>query len=233
MNSHLLIHRLVKDQVSDYRGSLPRPCAAPSDLPTRNINEAAGGANAAEGLRKGRHRQSLIQALPSLNHRSSTTAAQPPQFNHRSSTTASLKNQRRLLPAWHFSEIDGSFDHNREIDGSFERHREIDGSLERQNRLSRKQNAPRSTQNSQQLPILPSRLRKTPNNFRFSRSSSAISRNRPLDIPATLNPTPSIIRIRINDQSLSHHETRRSCDSSSAACEAACADPNGRPLFSS
>lgn len=219
MNSHLLIHRLVKDQVSDYRGSLPRPCATPSDLPTRNINEAAGGANAAEGLRRGRHRQSLIQALPSLNHRSSTTA--------------SLKNQRRLLPAWHFSEIDGSFDHNREIDGSFERHREIDGSLERQNRLSRKQNAPRSTQNSQQLPILPSRLRKTPNNFRFSRSSSAISRNRPLDIPATLNPTPSIIRIRINDQSLSHHETRRSCDSSSAACEAACADPNGRPLFSS
>ena len=46
-------------------------------------------------------------------------------------------------------------------------------------------------------------------------------------------PTPSIIRIRINAQGLSHHETRRSCDSSSAACEAACADPNGRPLFSS
>ena len=138
MNSHLLIHRLVKDQVSDYRGSLPRPCAAPSDLPTRNINEAAGGANAAEGLRRGRHRQSLIQALPSLNHRSSTTA--------------SLKNQRRLLPAWHFSEIDGSF----------ERHREIDGSLERQNRLSRKQNAPRSTQNSQQLPILAILFRNIP-----------------------------------------------------------------------
>lgn len=45
MNSHLLIHRLVKDQVSDYRGSLPRPRATPPDLPTRNINEAAEGAN--------------------------------------------------------------------------------------------------------------------------------------------------------------------------------------------
>lgn len=45
MNSHLLIHRLVKDQVSDYRGNLPRPRATPPVLPTRNINEAAEGAN--------------------------------------------------------------------------------------------------------------------------------------------------------------------------------------------
>lgn len=80
MNSHLLIPLLVKDQVSDYRGCLPRSCAPRPILPTRNINETAGGRDAA---RRGRLCDPALPGAPPTFDESIHLSTYAPQMPRR------------------------------------------------------------------------------------------------------------------------------------------------------